>query len=143
MLRHSRWRILGYRWARVAQTPSKRSSFVNCKLKVYCELHVMCSLTCSATSIFPYGTLLRRRLAIRVINALAVPSARVAALASSRQRQILPWRGTMATVSQTTHSLTMTVVEIRGFQAKPECVSSFSRRRKRHIPSFTTGIGCG
>jgi hypothetical protein len=65
-------------------TPLKRSSFVNCKFKVSCELHVMCSLTCTATSVFPYGTLLQRTLAIRVVNAVAVPSARVAALANLR-----------------------------------------------------------
>ncbi len=46
--------------------------------------HVMCSLTCTATSIFPYGTLLRRGLPIRVVNAVAVPSARVATLSRIR-----------------------------------------------------------
>ena len=48
------------------------------------ELDVMCLLTCTATSIFPHGTLLRRRLPIRVVNAVAVPSARVAALSRIR-----------------------------------------------------------
>jgi hypothetical protein len=48
------------------------------------ELDVMCSLTCTATSIFPHGTLLRRGLSIRVVNAVAVPSARVAALSRIR-----------------------------------------------------------
>jgi hypothetical protein len=44
------------------------------------EFHVDLLLTCTATSIFPHGTLLRRGLPIRVVNAVAVPSARVAAL---------------------------------------------------------------
>jgi hypothetical protein len=58
-----------------------RSSTVSQKFP---QLHVMCSLICTATSIFPHGALLRRGLPIRVVNAVAVPSARVAALSRIR-----------------------------------------------------------